>query len=69
VITYVLDPFGIPIIILLYFIFIKKIESPKTNLPIKIYANCKLCTFQTLNLEFVLLTNLPSDEFMKFLSL
>jgi hypothetical protein len=39
---------GIKIIILLFFLFITNFESQKTDLPIKSYANCKLCTFKTL---------------------
>jgi hypothetical protein len=68
VITSILEPCGITIIIILYFIFIRNFESPKTDLPIKSYAKCKLHTFQTLNLEFVLLVDLPFDVFMKFWS-
>jgi hypothetical protein len=48
VLKYFLEPRGITIILLLYFLFITKFESPKTDLPIKNYANCKLRTFQTL---------------------
>jgi hypothetical protein len=54
------------IIILLVFLFIKNFESPKTYIPIKSYANCKLHTFQTLNLESVLLANLLSNVFLNF---
>jgi hypothetical protein len=61
VLKYFLDPCGITIIILLYFVFITNFESPKTDLSIKSYANCKLCTFQTLNLEYVWMVDLCPD--------
>ena len=63
---YFLQPCRVKIIILMFFLFIKNFESPKTYLPIKSYANCKLHTFQTLNLESLLLYDVPSNVFMKF---
>jgi hypothetical protein len=44
--------------------FIKNFESPKTNLPIKMYTNCKLHTFQTLNLEYVCMDEIFPDVSM-----
>jgi len=66
VLKYFWEPCGIIIIIILYSIFITNFESPETYLPVKIYANYRLCTFQTLNLESVLLANLPYDVILKF---
>jgi hypothetical protein len=54
------------IIILLYFLFITNFESPKIDLPIKSYANCKLRTFQTLNLEYVWMVDLCPDIYLNF---
>jgi hypothetical protein len=48
-----LDTHGITIIILLYFFPYHEFLITKIKLPIKCYANCKLRTFQTLNLEYV----------------
>jgi hypothetical protein len=68
VLNFFLDPCRIKIIIL-YFLFVTNFESPKTNLPLKSYANCKLCTFQTLILETLWMVDLCPDISMKFESL
>jgi hypothetical protein len=60
------DPYILIIIILLYSIFITNFESLETDLPKEHYANCKLCTFQNLNLESILLADLPSSVSLKF---
>jgi hypothetical protein len=66
VLRFFLEPCGITIIILFYFLFVTNFESPKIDLPIKRYVNCKLCTFQTLNLEYVWMANLCPDISLNF---